>query len=693
VLAGDQFPNGYWVCSAYSNGSEDFRPLLSYVLRLCPFLPARGAPGVPQTDEQRAERAERRAEQERKRAEDRACERKWWLDRWDKAGWVMSDRETPVVLYLARRGLKLPPKVFRQATCTSKKRQGIAYEMMAEIVSPVTGDRLAYHVTYLDSSCHKTTEWRSDGKARITPGLTADRGVGVIKLVAGSRALCVGEGIETALSFTYIPEAKGATFWAGVTAANMAKIEPLDAFESIMVAVDIEPSGAGEKAGRELAARWAAAGKRALLLYPIPPEGRDKFDLNDVAQIEEGLVEGVNYRIELMDAYSDDIVIGHNSQEPYTELGNAHRLVHQHGRDIRYVHPLRSWFIWTGDYWRRDENGEIMRRGEATIESLFDEAKKISDEARRTALRKFALQSQARRQLENMVALAQHQRGVALSPDKLDADPMLLGVLNGVIDLKTGTLRRGRREDYITKRANVTFDASAQCPNWIAFQNKITGGDKELIAYKQRLHGLLLTGLMVEILFILHGDGNNGKTTEMETLHELLGDYAHAAGAGLLMPTKDQSGPKPEIVVLKGKRAVFINETGESAHLNESRVKYLSGNDTLYARDLHEKPINFRPTHKPLLRTNHKPIIRGTDLGIWRRINNVPYLVTITEEEKIVRFREDKLMPELPGILNWALAGLKQYLETGLQPPEAVCRALRNTAKKWIASSSGLKLR
>jgi putative DNA primase/helicase len=427
---------------------------------------------------------------------------------------------------------------------------------------------------------------------------------------------------------------------------------------------------------------WQASALTCSIQYR--PGGANKFDLNDVVRIDGSPVEGVHYRIEIFEASksSPSPGVGDNSCERNTELGNAHRLVHQHGNDIRYVHPFKSWFVWAGDCWRRDEDGEIMRLAEATIETLFDEAKAIGDEFRRTELRKFALRSQARKQMENMVVLARHQPDMALSPDALDADPMLLGVLNGVIDLKTGALRRGRREDYITKRCKVVFDASAQCPNWLAFQNKIANGDKELIAYKQRLSGLLLTGLVVEILFVLHGDGANGKTTEMETLHELLGDYALAADAGLLMPTKDQSGPKPEIVALKGRRAVFINETGEGDHLVESRVKYLTGKDTVNGRNLYEDPINFRPTHKPLLRTNHKPRIRGTDLGIWRRINYVPYLVTITDSEKVEQFRETKLMPELAGILNWMLEGLKEYLKTGLKPPRAICEATKEYRKE-----------
>jgi putative DNA primase/helicase len=267
-------------------------------------------------------------------------------------------------------------------------------------------------------------------------------------------------------------------------------------------------------------------------------------------------------------------------------------------------------------------------------------------------MRKFALASQSCGHLAAMVKLAETELPVVLSHKMLDADPMLLGVLNGVVELATGTFRAGRREDYITKQCEVAFDPNAKCPNWIAFQNKIAGGDADLIAYKQRLFGLLLTGKMVEILFIMHGAGQNGKSTELETIDEILGDYAHAADAGVLVSHDRGRGSDatPEIAELKGKRAVFINETNESDHLNESRVKYLAGDDTLRGRELYEKNINFRPTHKPLLRTNHKPKIRGTDKGIWRRIHYVPYLVTISDREKVLEFRQKKLVPELPGI-------------------------------------------
>ena len=182
------------------------------------------------------------------------------------------------------------------------------------------------------------------------------QGVGVVKLIAGvgkaERSLCIGEGIETALSFAHLPRAKGATIWAGVNANNMARLEPLDAFDSVMIAVDIDPSGAGAEAAKTLAARWALAGKRVFLLWPALPQGRDKFDLNDLARVEGGPIEGTHYRIEKFEAPKDGGAakgppvnksskadarfgaVGDNSGERNTELGNAHRLVHQHGDDI-----------------------------------------------------------------------------------------------------------------------------------------------------------------------------------------------------------------------------------------------------------------------------------------------------------------------------------------------------------------------
>jgi putative DNA primase/helicase len=380
-----------------------------------------------------------------------------------------------------------------------------------------------------------------------------------------------------------------------------------------------------------------------------------------------------------------------------TDLGNAIRLVDRHQENIRYVHEFKCWLVWNGIYWQRDTDGGITRLAIETVEAMFEASSQITNEEFRTKFRIFASQTQARQKIVAMIELAKADERIVLSPDAMDADPMLLGVLNGTIELATQTFREGRREDYITQRCNVAYDPEARCPEWEKSVLKVAGGNQELVKYKRRYFGVCLTGIPFEILFIAHGGGQNGKTTELETIHETLGGYAIALDASVLLSAgKGQSSgaASPDIVALKGKRFLSINETSENDHLNEARVKYLACTDTMKGRALYENTINFKPTHKGTLRTNHKPKIRGTDLGIWRRIHYIPYTVTISNDEKNEHYREEKLIPELPGILNWMLEGLRDYLTDGkLRPPEVVCKAKEEYQKEmdsigqWIEIS------
>jgi putative DNA primase/helicase len=185
--------------------------------------------------------------------------------------------------------------------------------------------------------------------------------------------------------------------------------------------------------------------------------------------------------------------------------------------------------------------------------------------------------------------------------------------------------------------------------------------------------GYALTGsVREEVMFVLYGTGNNGKSTFRETVHSFFGDYALAADAGLLIERKTPGGATPELARLKGRRLVSINETSENDHLNEARVKFITSQDKITARNLYQQFFDFDPSHRAFLTTNHKPIIRGTDIGIWRRIHLLPFTVAIPPEKVEKDFRERRLMPELSGILNWALAGLAVYRKHGLHPPKAV---------------------
>jgi putative DNA primase/helicase len=245
-----------------------------------------------------------------------------------------------------------------------------------------------------------------------------------------------------------------------------------------------------------------------------------------------------------------------------------------------------------------------------------------------------------------------------------------------VIDLRELRFRPVRRDDYVTKRAGAAFDARAECPNWIAFMKKIFPDDDALIKYVQRAAGYILTGLTdEEVMFVLWGIGANGKSTFRETMFALLGDYAVASDASMLITSKSAGGATPDLARLYGRRLVTINETAKNDFLNEARVKFITGHDVITARRLYEDPFDFTPTHKTFLTTNHKPIVRGTDEGIWRRLHLVPFLTTIPKEERDPLFRQKMLMPELSGILNWALAGLGEYKRVGLDPPPSLLSA------------------
>jgi putative DNA primase/helicase len=420
----------------------------------------------------------------------------------------------------------------------------------------------------------------------------------------------------------------------------------------------------------DLGAAWPDCPLKGDLYDYLECHTREEFDvLADAAPEFEPTDEPIGEP----GAARDDVA---PQTEKNTDLGNARRLVRLHGDDLRYVHAWHSWFVWTDGHWRRDVDQAVVRRAKATVEAMFEEARQINDDSRRTALRTWALRSQEAKRLAAMVSLAQSEIEVVLPVTKMDADPYLLGVPNGVVDLRTGTFREARREDYVTKIAGAPYDARARCPNWEAFLKEVLPDD--VVAYLQRAVGYVLTGLTVEeVLFVLYGTGANGKSTFRETLFALLGEYAVGADASLLITPKHGGGATPDLARLYGRRLVTVNETEASDKLNESRVKFMTSHDIITARNLYEGFFDFAPTHKAFLTTNHKPIVRGTDEGIWRRIPLLPFVETIPAEKRDVHFRAKKLLPELSGILNWALAGLRAYQQQGLNPPEAVTAATK----------------
>ena len=259
------------------------------------------------------------------------------------------------------------------------------------------------------------------------------------------------------------------------------------------------------------------------------------------------------------------------------------------------------------------------------------------------------------------------------SLNEFDANPMHLGVANGVLDLRTGNLLPVSPGLLVSKRCPVAHEPAAECPLFLQFL-EVVQPEKEMRDFLQRLSGYFLTGSVQEQKFaFLYGGGANGKSVFVELLAWLLGDYARKIATELLMHhQRSPQGPSPDIVALKGSRFVYANETEEGRRLAESRVKDLTGGDTLTGRVPYGKAdITFQPTHKLVVVGNHRPEITDNSLGMWRRVLLVPFDVTIPENRRDPRLLE-KLKTEGAGILNWALDGLRQWQRHGLQVPKKI---------------------
>jgi putative DNA primase/helicase len=357
-----------------------------------------------------------------------------------------------------------------------------------------------------------------------------------------------------------------------------------------------------------------------------------------------------------------------------TDYGNAERLAAAHGRDLAYCHPWSAWHIWDGRRWAHDDTAAAVRRAKATVRAIYAEAAAGGDEDERKMTAAWAMRSEARGRLDAMLALAASEPGIPVLPGQLDADPWLLNVANGTLDLRTGKLREHERADRVTKLAPVAYDPAADCPGWHDFLARILDGDAELEAFLQRAVGYSLTGIISEeCLFLPYGTGRNGKSKFLEALRAMLGDYAQQAPRELLMARRSETIPN-DIARLKGARLVTSIETKEGRRLDDALVKQLTGGDRITARFLHAEFFEFDATHKLWLATNHKPVISGTDEGIWSRIRLIPFTVFIPPGERDPKLL-DKLRLELPGILAWAVQGCLNWQQGGLDPPASVLLA------------------
>lgn len=379
--------------------------------------------------------------------------------------------------------------------------------------------------------------------------------------------------------------------------------------------------------------------------------------------------------------------------EHLTDVGNARRLVTLHGRDLRYIPEFRKWLVWDGGRWLMDEDGEIMRRAKNTATAIYVEAKNASEAGDRSMadrLASHAGKTQSANRIKAMIELSQSEPGIPVRTSELDQNNYLLGVTNGVINLRTGALREPRQEDHLTKQAMVAYDHDAQAPLFLSFVERIMGGNRALVDFLQRAIGYSLTGDTGEqCLFFLYGSGANGKSTLLNAVKDVLGDYAMQCPAETLMVKQGGGNIPNDIARLRGARFVATSETEDGRRFAESMIKQLTGQDTIAARFLFAEYFEFIPNFKIWLGANHKPVIRGDDYAIWRRIRLLPFTVTIPPEERD-KSLPAKLKNEYPGILAWAVQGCLEWQRQGLNPPPEVLAATEEYKSemdligKWI---------
>lgn len=361
-----------------------------------------------------------------------------------------------------------------------------------------------------------------------------------------------------------------------------------------------------------------------------------------------------------------------------SDLGNAKRLVARHGQDLRYCHLRKKWFFWTGKNWSVDDSGEVFRRAKETVGEMYRQAADLPENDRE-ALGKFAIRSESRDRIAAMINLAQSEPGIPISPGDMDSDPWLFNCPNGTVKLQTGTLRPHARDDLITRLSPVPYEPEAEAEAWEKFLFEIQEGNWEVVTYLMRALGYAMTGSCQEqCFFILWGRGANGKTTLIETVQYIFGNY-HANTPAETFLSKTRSGEIPaDVARLDGPRLVTASEVDKGRRLSESLVKEITGQDTVTARFLYGDFFDYIPQFKLFLRTNNKPIIRGTDNAIWRRVKPIPFPVNLPEEKWDKNLKAKFIEREAQGILAWLVRGCLGWQEQGLKQPNEVTAAISN---------------
>jgi putative DNA primase/helicase len=345
----------------------------------------------------------------------------------------------------------------------------------------------------------------------------------------------------------------------------------------------------------------------------------------------------------------------------FSDEGLAVRFADENCDKLRYVAVWGKWLQWTETRWKFDE----------TLFAWHEARKMCRAISAACNNQNKATQIASSKTINAVVTLARSDRRLAATVDQWDSDPLSLNTPAGVVDLNTGKLRAQRPSDYMTKITAVAPDNRCSISTWLAFLNRITGNDVELISFLQRISGYALTGSVQEhALFFLHGSGANGKSTFLNAITGIAGDYHRTAAIETFTASTSDRHPT-DLAGLRGARLVTAVETEEGRRWAESKIKALTGGDKIAARFMRQDFFEFVPSFKLMIAGNHRPGLRSVDEAIRRRFHLVPFNITIPPEERDPSLGE-RLRDEWPGILAWMIEGCLQWQQRGLEPPAAV---------------------
>lgn len=382
------------------------------------------------------------------------------------------------------------------------------------------------------------------------------------------------------------------------------------------------------------------------------------FTRGDVTAAQRGFVDGFT-------------PLEHDDPIFTSDLGNTLRLVTLLGDRLRYAVDEERWYVWDGCRWAPDKVNHALNLTKEVIRDIRASGE-AADGDQRERLLAWALTSENIARRNAMLAGAEAEPQLAVTVDDLDTNPNLLVVRNGTLDLETGELRESKREDLCSRLAEVTFDPSADCPRWEEHVDLLCNGDPALVAYIRRAVGYTLTGdVGARSFFFLEGSGSNGKNAFIEPIMMMLGSYAQTATSALLTGGDEQH---PTILAdLLGTRLVFIDETRQGKALNVERVKALTGSKRVKARRMRKDFFEFDAQFKLWIAGNGQPTIRDSSDGVWNRMNRILCHGKVAPEKRVDRFGDKLYDWEAPGILNWALAGLRDWRATGsLATPSSI---------------------